>query len=43
MLGEMKKENFGLKLRIYHLEEGSSKKYGGSDSGSNLVSESGVH
>jgi hypothetical protein len=34
----MKKENFGLKLRIYHLEEVLKRKYGDSDKGWRVVS-----
>ena len=37
LLGEMKKENFGLKLRIYHLEEALRSKHGDKDSGWKLV------
>ncbi len=36
-LGEYKKENFGLKLRIYHLEEVLRRKWGDSDDGWKMV------
>ena len=38
MLNEFKKENFGLKLRIYHLEEALRKRWGDKDDGWQMVS-----
>ena len=38
MLNEYKKENFGLKLRIYHLEEALRKRWGEKDDGWKMVS-----
>ena len=37
-LAELKKENFGLKLRIYHLEEALRSKWGTHSEGWQLVS-----
>ncbi len=37
-LQELKKENFGLKLRIYHLEEALHVKNGTKDKGWQMVS-----
>ena len=37
-LAELKKENFGLKLRIYHLEEALRSKWGIDGEGWQLVS-----
>ena len=37
-LGELRKENFGLKLRIYHLEEALHKKNDTKDKGWQMVS-----
>ena len=38
MINEFKKDNFGLKLRIYHLEEALRKRWGDKDDGWQMVS-----
>ena len=39
MINEFKKENFGLKLRIYHLEEALRKQWGDKGDGWRMVNQ----
>jgi hypothetical protein len=41
MINEFKKDNFGLKLRIYHLEEALRKQWGDKGDGWRMVSQCG--